>query len=289
MKILYTILASAAILLMADRAPDMNIRNSYTLDSLGACQGISLQDGKYYLYGDREVGVMREYRLENNMLVYQQKEYRFTAHDSNIIKHPTGLAYHEGLPVFIGNSVRLNKEGTSWKALIYCINWDGFLKTGTLDGNLLNTIHDNVCIQGTRPEYVEYKGKWYVATADYGSRANEVRLYDPAALQKAAKTTESGVLVRKFKCSPWVQNLHWIANKGILVLIQNKTEGRGWRFTYLDLEQSIERGEEKVLKVVDLEKPDELEGFTLTNDPALGIGVSSSRKENISLLNLQWK
>jgi len=267
----------------------MNIRNSYTLDFLGACQGISLQDGKYYLYGDREVGVMREYRLENNTLVYQQKEYRFTAHDSNIIKHPTGLAYHEGLPVFIGNSVRLNKEGTSWKALIYCINWEGFLKTGTLDGNLLNTIHDNVCIQGTRPEYVEYKGKWYVATADYGSRANEVRLYDPAALQKAAKTTESGVLVRKFKCSPWVQNLHWIANKGILVLIQNKTEGRGWRFTYLDLEQSIERGEEKVLKVVDLEKPDELEGFTLTNDPALGIGVSSSRKENISLLNLQWK
>ncbi|GEP92523.1 hypothetical protein SAMN05660909_04399 [Chitinophaga terrae (ex Kim and Jung 2007)] len=289
MKILYTILASAAILLMADRAPDMNIRNSYTLDFLGACQGISLQDGKYYLYGDREVGVMREYRLENNTLVYQQKEYRFTAHDSNIIKHPTGLAYHEGLPVFIGNSVRLNKEGTSWKALIYCINWEGFLKTGTLDGNLLNTIHDDVCIQGTRPEYVEYKGKWYVATADYGSRANEVRLYDPAALQKAAKTTESGVLVRKFKCSPWVQNLHWIANKGILVLIQNKTEGRGWRFTYLDLEQSIERGEEKVLKVVDLEKPDELEGFTLTNDPALGIGVSSSRKENISLLNLQWK
>ncbi|RFS22465.1 hypothetical protein DVR12_11710 [Chitinophaga silvatica] len=289
MKILNIVLALTGLLAFTHNAPEMSIRNSYTLDSLGACQGVSLQNGKYFLYGDREVGVMREYRLENNTLKYQHKEYRFTSQDSNIIKHPTGIAWHKGLPVFIGNSVRLNKEGTSWKALIYCINWDGFLKNRTLDGNLINTIHDDICIQGTRPEYVEYQGKWYVATADYGAKANEVRLYDPVALQKASKTTEQGVLVTKFKCSPWVQNLHWVANKGILILIQNQTEGRGWRFTYVDLKQSIEQGKEKVLKIVDIEKPDELEGFTLTNDPAIGIGVSSSGKDNVSQIDLKWK
>ncbi|MEO7768287.1 MAG: hypothetical protein ABIS01_12705, partial [Ferruginibacter sp.] len=90
-------------------------------------------------------------------------------------------------PVFIGNSIRLNKAGTLWKAMIYCVNWQGLQRTGSLDGNLINTIEDDTCIQGTRPEYVQYAGKWYVATADYGGQANEVRLYNAAALKLAKK------------------------------------------------------------------------------------------------------
>jgi len=267
---------------------DGKITKTVTIDSLGACQGVSHQKGRYFLYGDREVGVMREYQLQKDSLIYQQKEYRFTVKGENIIKHPTGIAYHKGLPTFVGNSVRQNAAGTVWKAVINCINWDGFLKSKTLDGNLIKTIEDDACIQGTRPEYVRYKGNWFVATADYGNKANEVRLYNPKALSKANKTSDKGILFKKFTCSPWIQNLHWIADKGILVLIQNQVEGRKWRLTFLDLEKSLSIGHESVIAVIDTDKTDELEGFTFTGEAEKGIAVSSSRKNNVSFMDFAF-
>ena len=128
-----------------------------------------------------------------------------------------------------------------------------------------------------------------MATADYGNKANEVRLYDAIKLAKASKTSEKGLLYKKFTCSPWVQNLHFIQEKGILVLIQNQIEGRKWRLTFLDLNKSIEMGKEQVIKVVDTDKTDELEGFTLTDSEQHGIAVSSSRKNNVSLIDLNWR
>lgn len=289
MKILNPILVLLVMFFVAKNSKmDGKITKNITVDSLGACQGISYQNGRYFLYGDREVGVMREYKLEKDSLSYQHKEYRFTIKGENTIKHPTGIAYHKGLPTFVGNSVRQNEAGTLWKAVINCINWDGFLRTGTLDGNLLQTIDDDACIQGARPEYVKYKGKWYVATADYGNKANEVRLMDPQALAKATKTSEKGVVIQKFTCSPWVQNLHFIVSKGILVLIQNQIEGQKWRLTFLDLEKSISTGHESVLNVIDTDKPDELEGFTFTNQTDKGIAVSSSRKNNVSFMDFAF-
>ncbi len=180
-KIIFSILLSGSILL--SNRTVAQISRTITIDSLGACQGISRQGERYFLYGDREVGVMREYRLGNDTLINLHKEFRFTINGQNTIKHPTGIAYQPqpGLPTIVGNSVRMNAEGTLWKALLYSIDWAGFLKTGTLDGNLISTIEDDACIQGSRPEYVQYKGKWYIATADYGNKENEVRLYDPEA------------------------------------------------------------------------------------------------------------
>lgn len=267
----------------------MEIVHPVSVDSLGACQGASWQQGSLFLYGDREVGMIRQYKVAKDSLISSGKEIKLTLNDTDVINHPTGLAIHEKWPVFIGNSIRLNKEGTLWRAVIYHVNWQGLQKTGTLDGNLINTIEDDACIQGTRPEYVQYKHKWYVATADYGNKANEVRLYDPAALSKATKTSEKGVLVKKFTCSPWVQNLHWIPNKNILVLIQNQVEGRKWRFTFLDMEKSLETGTEQVVKVIDInDRQDELEGFTFLNSLTKGIAVSSSRKNNANIMNINW-
>lgn len=267
----------------------MEISQAMSIDSLGACQGISWQKGRLFLYGDREVGVIREYKLDKDSLLYLGKECRLTLNDTDVINHPTGIAVHEKMPVFIGNSIRLNKEGPLWRAVIYCVNWEGLLKTGRLDGNLLNTIEDDACVQGTRPEYVQYNKKWYVATADYGGKANEVRLYDPALLKKAAKTSEKGLVVKKFTCSPWVQNLHWIADKNILVLIQNKIEGRQWRFTFLDMAKSLETGAEQVIKVIDIDdRQDELEGFTFLDTIGKGIAVSSSRKNNVNVMQANW-
>ncbi|NII28833.1 hypothetical protein HB364_27390 [Pseudoflavitalea sp. X16] len=287
----FTILLSCFLLAMTSHQAnvDMHITHALSIDSLGACQGVSFQKDRLFLYGDREVGMIREYTLAGDSIVYTNKEYRLTLHDTDVINHPTGIAIHDKLPVFIGNSIRLNTAGTQWKAVIYSVNWEGLLKTGTLDGNLLNTIEDDACIQGTRPEYVQYNNKWYVATADYGGKANEVRLYDPALLAKAKKTSEKGILVKKFTCSPWVQNLHWIPGKNILVLIQNQVEGRKWRFTFLDLEKSLAAGTEQEIKVIDInERPDELEGFTLLGNTMKGIAASSSRKDNANMMEVRW-
>jgi hypothetical protein len=268
----------------------MKISRSFSIDSLGACQGVSYQNGKVFLYGDRETGILREYKLKEDSLIRLNNECQFTLEGKDLINHPTGIAYNGTGPTFIGNSIRLNNEGTQWKAVIYCINWEGFLKTRTLDGNIKKIIDDDACIQGTRPEYVKYRNKWYVATADYGNNGNEVRLYDPEKLMESDKTSDSGVLIKKFNCSPWVQNLHWIPEKGILILIQNQIEGRRWRFTYLDLERSVESGQEVVIKVIDFEeKQDELEGFAfIGNNQMEGLAVTSSRKNNVNLMKINW-
>jgi hypothetical protein len=265
----------------------MHIQFSQSVDSLGACQGVSYQNGRIFLYGDREVGTIREYKMQDDSLVYVGKEMKLTVSDTDVINHPTGIAYNGSSTVFMGNSIRLNKEGTLWRAVIYAINWGGLQRTSTLDGNIINTINDDTCIQGTRPEYVQYNKKWYVATADYGDKKNEVRLYDPALLVKAKKTSDKGVLYKKFTCSPWVQNLYWMKEKGILVLIQNQIEGRKWRFTYIDLARSIASGKESVIKVVDdIDRGDELEGFTFLENNKKGIAVSSSRRNNVNVVQV---
>ncbi|WP_057938206.1 hypothetical protein [Algoriphagus resistens] len=265
-------------------AQEMSIDQLQTLPELGAAQGVSTIGDQIFIYGDREVGMMRRYTLKDSLL-YSGEEYQFTLEGKDLINHPTGIAYTKGLPTFIGNSIRLNREGTEWKAVIYAIDWEGFLKTKTLDGNLMAVIEDDACIQGTRPEYVSYQGRMIVATADYGPSRNEVRLYDPEKLQKAKKTSEPGVLLGKFTCSPWVQNLHWIPGEGALVLVQNQIEGRLWRLTFLDLEASMKAGKEVVLKQIDFDNKDELEGFCLLN-PSLGIAVSSSKTQNAALIKI---
>ena len=267
---------------------ELTLTATTTANALGACQGASYQQGRVYLYGDREVGIIRTYRAGADSLTYLGQEVKLTEKGQDVINHPTGVAWNGTGPTFIGNSIRLNAEGTKWRAVIYAVDWAGLLQAGTLDGHLLNTIEDDACVQGTRPEYVHYQNKWYVATADYGPQGNEVRLYDPAFLAKAHKTSEPGVLVKKFRCSPWVQNLLWVPSKGTLVLIQNQEQGRRWRFTLLDLNQSLAAGHEVVRQVIDVDKADELEGFTLLGDLAKGLAVTSSRRDNVHAMRLAW-
>lgn len=269
--------------------PIMKLKKQMTIDSLGACQGASYINNKVYLYGDREIGMIRSYKLSKDTLIYTGDEYQLTVEGKDAINHPTGLAYHKGLPVFLGNTTRLNAEGTKWKAEIYCINWEGLMQSKTLDNNVQQIIEDDLCIQGSRPAYVVYKNKWYVATSDYGNKKNEVRLYDPVKLQNAKKTSEPGVLFKKFSCGPWVQNLSFIPEKNLIVLIQNQIEGRKWRFTYLNFEKSIETGEAVVIKIVDIDKADELEGFTFLPGYKRGLAVTSSRKENATLMDILWQ
>jgi hypothetical protein len=122
-----------------------------------------------------------------------------------------------------------------------------------------------------------------IASSDYGPEGNEVRLYDPERLLAAERTSDEGVLLARFPCGPWVQNLHWIDSLGTLVLVQNQIEGRRYRLTFAQLETGADLTN---APRVDLEPTDELEGFVL-----LGGGrcllVSSARTDNVWLGDLR--
>ncbi|MDR1525570.1 MAG: hypothetical protein LBS79_10020 [Tannerella sp.] len=277
---------SANILAISAYCQDTLLNTSGSLisvDSLGACQGASKINGRIYLYGDRETGIVREYEYRDSTLIYMHKECRFTIDGKDVINHPTGMAYHKG-EAFIGNSVRDVENPQKWIATIYHVNWNKLLETRTLDQSLIHTIADDLAIQGTRPEYIEYKGERFVATSDYGNNGNEIRLYRYDLLRKASKTSESGVLYDKFPCTPWVQNLHWIANQNILVLVQNREEGRKWRLTLLDLEKSLNTHKASAIRIIDFENQDELEGFCMLSNRK-GIAVSSSRRNNVLIFD----
>jgi hypothetical protein len=49
-------------------------------------------------------------------------------------------------------------------------------------------IQDDAAVNGCRPEFVQLKGKVYLATVDYGDVRPEVRLYDPEKLLAARLT-----------------------------------------------------------------------------------------------------
>ncbi|MFT4222085.1 hypothetical protein [Dysgonomonas sp.] len=273
------------LLVLFSNQPKISINKSFTVESLGACQGVASLNRKVYLYGDREVGIIREFYFIEDSLAFTGQELQLTNGGKNIIKHPTGIAYADG-KAFIGNSVRSKEDTNKWIAEIFFIDWNRLLKDKVLDNSIINRVEDDLAIQGTRPEYIEYNNTQYVATADYGSSRNEVRLYNPKLLSKASKTSDKDVLVYKFTCTPWVQNLHWIKDKNILVLVQNQIEGRQWRLSFLDLPASIASGKAEVIKVVDFDKVDELEGFCLINGISKGIATTSSRKSNIHIMSL---
>jgi hypothetical protein len=257
----------------------------FTLDSLGACQGVCIVEGNLFLYGDRSrTGVIRQYQYTGNTMEYLGGECQLTLNGNDIINHPTGIAYFNG-DAFIGNSIRNPENPEKWIAAIYRVAWDNLLQYKTLDRSLLNTINDDLAIQGTRPALIEYKGKRYVATSDYGDNGNEVRLYHFEALKNASKTSDKDVFYAKFTCGPWVQNLHWIPQNNTLVLIQNQIEGRQWRLTFVDLEKSLSEGKEAIIKVLDFENQDELEGFCLLTAQK-GIAVSSSRNNNVLIFDM---
>jgi len=131
-KIVITIVSAMAVLFLGTADMEVKIVASTTIDSLGACQGVSYLQGKVYLYGDREVGMIRTYTLNSNQLVYTGQEIKLTQNSQDVINHPTGIAYNGSKHTFIGNSIRLNLEGTRWKAVIYAVDWEGLQRTKTL-------------------------------------------------------------------------------------------------------------------------------------------------------------
>ncbi len=272
--------APAAVKTSEESLMGLTLDQPVTIPDVGAAQGLEWRDGRVYIYGDRTEGMIREYRLRGRSLDFTGLEMMLTLDGKDTISHPTGLTWQKGFGTWLGDTV--NGQGT-----IYHLDWDALQKYRTLDGAVLKTIADDLAVNGTRPEFVRFEGKWYLATADYGDKDNVVRLYDPEKLAQASRTSDEGVLAHSFSCGPWVQSLYWDERAGALMLVQNQVEGLKWRVSLLDLEASVLAGHSQVLQVTDLPPQDELEGFHEINSQ-LGIFVSSSRENNLYFADLAW-
>jgi len=256
------------------RIHGLDLIGSQSLPEIGAGQGVAVRGSLVYLYGDAETGIIVEYAQDwrdEPELIPTGRRVELTREGQDLIPHPTGLTFDPKHGTFIGNTVAGQGE-------IFLIDIERALEDGTLDNAVLNRVEDDVAVNGSRPEFVSYRGRRLIATSDYGPTGNEVRLYVPAALARASKTSDPGVLVEKWACGPWVQSLHWLEQDRTLVLVQNQIEGLGYRLSFAAL-----GGRPSLVEAprLDLERPrDELEGFALL-DFNRSVLVSSSSANNV--------
>jgi hypothetical protein len=245
---------------------------------LGAAQGVSYRQNHLYFYGDvyqarPRVGIIREYTLD---LKPTGRDIRLARHGRTVIQHPTGLAWDARFGCFLGDTV--NKVAT-----IYKLDWDrALLADGNLDSAVLAEIHDDAAVNGCRPEYVTWKGRRLLATADYGDVRPAVRLYDPARLVEAGHSSAQGVCVATIPCGPFNQNLFWDQAAGELTCVQNVVAGLGWKLDVFNLEKAVAGGklEKARVRTLIFKPHSELEGWIRQPD-GREVFVTSSSKNNI--------
>jgi hypothetical protein len=225
-----------------------------------------VRDGRVYAYGDvfqaePRVGVIREYTEQfepTGRVVWLRRG------GEPLIVHPTGLTWHDRWGTLLGDTIK-SADPTRSRAVIYRLDWERAWKDGDLDEAVLDVVEDDAAINGCRPEFVAVGGRPLLATADYGDVRPEIRLYDPAALLAAGRSSAPGVVVHRVLCGPFNQNLHWDAGSGHLTCVQNVVAGRGWRLDVLDLTRAVADGrvEGPRVRVHRLTFPphDELEGY----------------------------
>ena len=249
-----------------------------TITNVGACQGVSLYDGKIYLYGDvhdakPRVGVIREYDI--NMKPTGRHVW-LKQNGKPIIRHPTGLTWHKKWGCFLGNTV----DG---KATIYQLDWKQAWKDGNLDNAVRTVIIDDAAVNGCRPLFVTVAGKSYLATADYGDKSH-LRLYDPGALIKAKRSRAPGVKVYDLPFGSFNQNLDWDDKSGQIIGVQNVVAGRGFRLDYIHLAKAIKAGNASAKgvrnKTITYPPHTELEGYRELRS-GVGIFVTAHPKDNV--------
>ncbi len=252
-----------------------------TLIGVGHAQGAAMHDGKLYVYGDADTGVIVEFTFD---LQPTGRRLLLTRDGRDLISHPTGLTFHPRYGTFIGNSAR-GLFGRS--ATIYQIDWERAWADGTLDHAVRAVIQDDLAKAGTRPEFVRLADRWLLATADYDPHG-QVRLYDPEKLRDGGRTSEPGVLVVSFKLEGRTQSLLWEDATGWLYCVQNPRAGHGWRIVVLDLERATKAGhaDAALIEQEDFPPDSELEGFIVLPDNRL-LFLNSEKSGNARLGELQ--
>lgn len=252
--------------------PAVKVVGAQTVEGLGAGQGASVHGRFVYLYGDADTGVIRQYRYSETggpRLTFTGREILLTRDGDDLVAHPTGLTFDDDHGVFLGDTV-------GGRGVIHHIDWDRALADGNLDHAVLNTAVDDLAVNGCRPEYVDIDGRRLIATADYGDTDNAVRLYDPAALAKAAKTSDDGVLVARRPCGAFVQSMEWIDDAETLVLARNQVAGLRYRLTFVRFDDGADFRD---AATVDLNHADdELEGFVMLDADSCLMFNSSARR-----------
>lgn len=253
-----------------------------TITDIGAGQGIyrDSQTALIYLYGDAQTGIVREYRVEgitdlSPRLRPTGRVLILTRHGEDIVPHPTGLTRSGGF-TFLGDTV--NQRGVIW-----AIDWDRAWRDGNLDNAILNQVVDDTAFNGTRPEFVRSAGQWVIATGDYGDARNELRTLDPERLMVASRTSARDTLLSRSPSGPFVQTIHSIEDRDLIVLVQNQTPGLGYRLTFGRIPA---HGTWEVIDVIDLPSPtDELEGFAYLGN-GWGVMLSAMRENNVTFVRM---
>jgi len=268
---------------MADAALD--VKQSITDVGLGAIQGVVVRDGKVYAYGDvfqaqPRIGVIREYneRLEpTGRVVWLRRGGK------PLIVHPTGLTWHNRWGTFLGDTIKTSDPARS-RAVIYRLDWEKAWIKGDLNEAILNVIEDDAAINGCRPEFVKVAGRTLLATADYGDVRPEIRLYDPEALLAAGRSSAPVVVAHRVRCGSFNQNLHWDAESGHLICVQNVIAGRGWRLDELDLARAVADGRADGpgvrVRRLTFAPHDELEGYWRLTEQR-GLFAVARRRDNL--------
>lgn len=250
-----------------------------TASGVGRAQGLDVRDGLVWIIGDAKTGVARAFTLgASDTLAEEGTTIALTVNGVNRAPHPTGLTYQDGVGTFMGDTVSNRGE-------ILAIDWDTALAEHTLDHAILYALPDGAAYNGSRPELVKVDGRWLVATADYGNDRNELRIYDPDFLMTAANTDEAGVVVTRMPAPPYVQSLHYWEARDVLILVQNRHSGNGWKLTLIDLARSVDSGGLVVVDVLKPGFPGELEGFHFV-DAERALMVTSAKALNAYVATL---
>lgn len=261
----------------AEFQPELTITETRTDATIGAGQGAAMVGDLLALYGDADTGVLNLYSLDALPPAEPLHTIALTKEGGDLIPHPTGLAHHPELGTYIGSTVR--RVGTIFK-----VDLEAATRDANLDEAIERITDDDLAVNGTRPEFVRYRGEWFIATADYGDVDNALRLYRPGILAKRSRTSVDKVLAHEFPCPPFVQSIEWLDDRETLVLVQNQTEGLGYRLTFCTLGD----GALNQLAVVDIDVPkDELEGFVVLPDGRF-VMVSSSPEGNVHVGEIKY-
>ena len=242
-----------------------------TVPQVGAGQGLAIHNNFVYLYGDADPGVVIEFTFVPDpepMLKMTGRTVALTLSDEDVIPHPTGLTFHDEYGCFLGDTVR--QLGVIWH-----LDWSQALDDGTLDRAVRNRAVDDLAINGTRPEFIRMHDSWWLATADYGTDRNAVRLYDPVRLATASRTSADGVLQQTLPAGSLVQTLYFDRSSETLVKVQNQVPGLGYRLTPVAIDPGLSTGSITPVEFapVDYTVPtDELEGWAPLADVPGGEG-----------------
>lgn len=260
----------------------LDVRPPQLASGVGSAQGLDVRDGLIWIIGDSDTGVARAFVLEaDGNLATADSDIALTVAGTDRVPHPTGLTDQPGLGTYLGNT-------TGGRGEILLVDWPTAVAAGSLDGAIINALTDGEARNGSRPEWVYADGRWLVATADYGNDGNELRLYDPDFLVSAADSSDPNVLVRRFSAPPFVQSLHYWADEGLLIFVQNRKAGEQWKLTFVDLPASFGAGELVVRDVLEPGAPGELEGLHFLDGERV-LMITSSRVNNAYLGTLSRK